>query len=316
MKKAILSQKIFLSAFLILLISSCHHNRPVVPYEVYADEVYKALTPNDENLPTGATFGPDSIAGFTYDVEFTTNDSDVYVFFNSFTLLDVNPNITQNIFEFIQKELADYGFVNQSFSLNSDEMGKLMAEGLSYQEAAGKILDTIENAFEDQMATYENIDHFNMTFMIYPVYLSKNYVTYRETAYSYTGGAHGMTNSYLRTYDLSSGKLMTLNDIVKAEGLEKVREEVASQMAYSYPIYENITTVEQYLDSLNVWLDHFDPLGITGDITMKNFPITDPAITSEGLAFVYQMYELTPGADGCPLIVVPYKDIEGCLLIE
>ena len=316
MKPLIVSQKILLFLFLSLLVIGCHQNRQVVPYEVDADEIYKSLTPNEDNLPENITFGPDSIPGFTYDVDFTTNDSDVYVFFNKFTLLDVNPEITQNIFEFIQQQLTEFGFVNQSFSINPNEMEKLLADGVSFQEAAGKILDMQETAFDSQIATFENINHFNITFLIYPVYLDKKFVTYRETAYSYTGGAHGMTVSYLRTYDLSSGKLMGLNDIVKPDGLEKVREEVTAQMAYSYPIYENIKTVDQYLDSLNVWLDHFDPLGVAGDITVKNFPLTDPAITAEGLVFIYQMYELTPGADGCPLIVVPFKDIEGCLLIE
>lgn len=316
MKPIPLFHQIFLLAFMAFFISSCHHDRSVTPFDVDADEVYKALSPNNENLPNDYTYGPDSIPGFNYDLEFNTKDSDVYVVFNKLTLLDIKPAITQNIFEFIRKQMADFGFIDQSFTLEPDEFGNLISQGLSYQEAAGKILDKLETAFERQIADYENIDHYNITFLIYPVFLDKYYITYRESVYAYTGGAHGMTISYLRTYDLLSGKLMLTKDIIKPEGLDKVREETASRMAYSYPIYENISTVEQYLDSLNVWLDNFDPMGITGDITLKNFPLPDPAITAEGLVFIYQMYELTPGSDGCPIILIPYKDLEGCLFIK
>ena len=92
-----------------------------------------------------------------------------------------------------------------------------------------------------------------------------------------------------------------------------VREEVAARMAYAYPIYENITTVEQYIDSLNVWLDNFNDSDSSQKITAKDFPIEDVALIKQGLVSVYQMYELTPGSDGCPVVVVPYEDIKGCL---
>lgn len=309
-------KKIFLFVTLIIFFTQCRLDRQVVPVDVDPDEVYKPLSPNDDNTPGGSTFGSDSIPGFTLDVDFTTSNPDVYVYFSNLTLLDVNPAITQNIFEFIQQQLAEFGFINQSFSLPHNKFESLVSEGLSYEDAAGTILDMQENAFETQIATYENLSHFNISFIIYPVFIDTKFITYREYAYCYTGGAHGMTVSTMHTYELSTGKLLTIKDIIKPKGLDKVREEVAAQMAYSYPIYENITSVEQYIDSLNVWLDHFDPMGVTGNITMQNFPLPDPALTSKGLVFIYPMYELTPGADGCPLIMLPYKDIDGCLAIE
>lgn len=302
---------------LIILAIGCDRSRQVVPYDTDPDEVYKALAPNEEDAPEGLRFGPDGISGITWDFEIPTQDSDVYIFFQNFTLLDVNPLINDSIFSFIAEQMEESGFAASGFSLPSDAYSSLLKNGESYGGAGQKLLDVLKEAFESKLEEEGMPKYpFHLYFQIYPVFMDKNYVSYRLTAYSFTGGAHGMTYSYLKSYDLRTGKTLTLEDIVTPEGMEDVREEVAAHMAYSYPIYENITTVDQYIDSLNVWLDHFDPMGLTGDVSLKNFPLPNPALTSEGLAFVYEMYVLTPGSDGCPLVVVPYKDLKGCLKIE
>ena len=298
-------------------IVGCNHSRPVVPCDIDTDEVYKPIPPNEESSPNELTFGKKNIPGFIFDTEMTTENSDIYIYFNNLTVLDINPSINQSIFDFIQDQLKEFGFVNDSVSLQKNEFETLIKEGMNFSDAAARILDFQKNCFEAQYDTIASYNSpFNIYFQIYPVYLDEKYVTYRESSYCYTGGAHGMTESNLFTYDLTTGNLMTLEDIVKPESMDEVREEVAAHMAYSYPIYENITTVEQYIDSLNVWLgdsSESDASSHDNRITLKNYPLPTPALTDEGLAFVYQMYVLTPGSDGCPIIVIPYRDIRGCL---
>lgn len=306
----------YISLFLLFL--SCRQNyRQVIPYEIDTDEIYKAVAPNEEDDSQGLTFGKKNIPGFTFDYEMSTDKKDVYIFFEKFTVLDVNPLITENILGFIQEQLVEYGFINQSDSLPGNEFSHLLEQNMSYTDAVARILDNYRKDFEIRLPDL-TIDGtpFNAYFLIYPVFINESLVTYRQTAYCYTGGAHGMTISYLKTYDLVSGKELSLDDIILADRLIDVREEVAAHMAYSYPIYENITTVEQYIDSLNVWLDHFDPQVKDSMITLENFPLTDVALLNEGLAFVYQMYYITPGSDGCPVVVIPYKDIKGCLKVQ
>lgn len=315
MKTAKTFPLIFIFSLILISFYSCSQSeRPVVPYDTEADAVFKRLSPNEEDAPEGLTFGKDSIPGVIFDYEMSTNDSDIYVFFDKFTLLDINPEINQDIVEFIYSHMSENDFLTSAAQLPYNVFSNLVASGVGYQDAMTKVLDMLRIYFEAGLASRSFIlPPFHMYFMIYPVYLDDNYITYRLYASCFTGGAHGIPYSYLRTYDLNSGKLLTLKDIVKPEGLKDVREEVAAHMAYSYPIYENITTVNQYIDSLNKWLDHFDPMDITGKITIQDFPLSDPAITSEGLAFIYSVYELTPGSDGCPLVVIPYRDIKGCL---
>lgn len=313
-----MSRRFFLFLPILLVIISCgRQTRQVVPYEVDPEEVFRPLEAQDEDSPIGPVFGENSIPGFIFDTDFTTENPDIFVFFQNFTVLDINPAITQTLFEFINNQLTESGFIEPSESFSENEFLNLIESGTPFAQSSAKVLDSLKSEFEaryDTLASYGS--PFNIYFQVYPVFLDDNYVTYREYCYSYTGGAHGITASFLKTYDLKTGKELTLADIVKPEGMKEVHEEVAARMAYSYPIYENITTVDQYIDSLNVWLGDFngdDESQQDNHITLENYPLPDPGITKEGLAFIYQMYSMAPGSDGCPLVVVPYKDIKGCV---
>lgn len=300
--------------FLFYLLSCNKTDRQVVPVDTDSDEVFTPIEPNDDENPLEITYGPDSISGITFNFDMQTNDSDVYVFLNNFTILDLNPKINEAIFDFIAEIMKENDFMPESYKNNTEVFSDLRGKGIDLSNAADSALQSLKTGFENQLDSLRPLSSpFNMDFLIYPVFLDKNYVTYRLFSSCYTGGAHGQTFSYLKTFDLVSGDCLTLDDIVKPDGLLEVKEEVVAHMAYSYPIYENIATVNQYMDSLNVWLDNFDPNDEQKKITVEDFPLPDPAITRQGLAFIYQMYELTPGSDGCPLIVIPYNDIRGCL---
>lgn len=315
-KTTFYSVPVLLFLFLITNIG-CNRERMVVPFDFDVDEIFKPLSPNEDENLADTTFGPQKIAGTIMDYEIPTEYSDIFIFFNNLTLLDVKPQINQQLFEFIQDQLCEYGFNNDSVSLAPNEYQELMASGLNYSQAAAHILDVQRENFNSQLDSIHSYSsHFNIYFKIYPVFLTDEFVTYRLNSYSYTGGAHGITVSLLKSFDLNSGKELKLDDIVKQDRIQDIRYDVAAQMAYSYPIYENIKSVSQYLDSLNVWLDNFENDGNDDQITLQNYPLSDPALTSQGLVFIYQMYQLTPGSDGCPVVLIPYEDIKGFLKVN
>lgn len=310
-------KRLFPSIFLLLTFIACNHSRQIVPSEIVNDELLKPLQPNDEGLPGIVTFGRDSIPGYVFDYDMTTENDDVFVYLENITLLDINPEVSQTLFSFILEGMCEYGFANDSASFNNNEFKSLLESGLTFKEAGEKMIGDLKNSFDSQINKIESFNSpFNAYFQIFPVFIKGDYITYYQTAYFYTGGAHGITLSYLHTFDITTGKELSFEDLVKPERAAEVREEVASRMAYSYPIYENIKTVDQYIDSLNVWLDNFNSEDDQEKITLKDFPVSDVALSDQGLVFVYQMYELTPGSDGCPIVVVPYKDLHGCLKIE
>lgn len=304
---------------LIALISfNCGRQRQVVPYEFDAEEALKPLSPNEDEDPQNITFGREHIPGITFDYEITTEKNDVYVYFQNITLLEVNPLVGDSIFNFVNQQLVDFGFLNDTISVSKNEYSNLLSQAVSFKEASEKILDNIKVDFQAQLDTIYSYEcPFNIYFQVYPVYLDNKFVTFKQSAYAYTGGAHGINVIQLETYDIKTGQKIGFSDIVKPEYQSLVREEVASRMAYAYPIYENITTVSQYIDSLNVFLDNNDSEEDENSdkITAENFPISDVAVIEGGLLFVYQMYELTPGSDGCPMVFIPFSDLKGYLLI-
>ena len=305
--------KISVCLLILTCAAACSHNRQVVPYETDIDKVLEAVAPNEDSSPENPSFGPDSLPGYILDYEITTPLDDVYIYFDPLTVLDVKPEINADIFSFVGDQLSEFGFIADSVAFQPKELREAFGNGRPYRDVTSELINRIHTDFNSRLDEIEGYKcPFNAHFQIYPLYFGEGVVTYRLSSYCYTGGAHGLNVTYIRSYDLNSGNVLTFNDIVKPESQTDVREEIAARMAYFYPIYENITTVEQYIDSLNAWLDNFNSDNST-PITLRDFPVPDVALTREGLAAVYQMYELTPGSDGCPIVVIPYKDIEGCL---
>ncbi|MCH5240353.1 MAG: hypothetical protein J1F38_09020 [Muribaculaceae bacterium] len=314
--KHFLPSLFFLLILPALLFSCKKESRQIIPYEVDSDEIYKPLKPNEEDNPY-PTYGIDNIPGVTFDYEMTTPDNEVYIFFDNLTLLDVNPAITQFLFNFISYHLKEYGFINPSDNSALPGVAELIHQGLAFDKAAASLLETIQKEFEQETDTILSYKTpFNAHFQIYPLFLTSDLVSYRLSAYFFTGGAHGMSVSNIFSFNLRDGHMYSFDEIIRPEDRKFVRQEIAARMAYAYPIYENINTVDQYIDSLNVWLDHFDPDERQVKITEDNFPVSDVALLKTGIVSIYQMYELTPGSDGCPLIFIPYDDIKGCLSLE
>lgn len=309
-----------LSSFIIvsmMIFFSCNDNRMVVPNDYDSEDVFRPLEPNEENYPGEMTFGPDSLKGYTLNVEVPSDTAEVYIHIQQLICIDANPAITEQLLDFIGGQLYDFGFINDSIQDIESKYAQLIDEGKTQDEAVDDFIGKIKQAFNSNLSEIKDFGvPFNIVFDIYPVFMDKEYVTYLKSAYCYTGGAHGNTIKTLATFNLKNGEELTTNDIVKPEGLRQVREEVASHMAYSYPIYEDITTVNQYLDSLNVWTGGIQDEDTPDKITIDNFPLPTPALNETGLVFVYPMYELTPGSDGCPVIVIPYNELKGCLKVD
>lgn len=315
-KKRYFSEKILLSFIILALIicNACNENRNVVPNDFDSSDVFSRLKPNEEVHPGVMTFGPDSISGFDINLEIPSDTAEIYINFQQLTFVDANPSISENILDFISTQLRDFGFMNDSVSGINLSFAELIKNGKSQQEVVGEYIKNIESEFLKQLPEIKQFEvPYNIVFDIYPVYINRDYVTFLQSAYCYTGGAHGNTIKKLITYNLSTGTALTLFDIVKPEGLRQVREEVAAHMAFSYPIYDNITSVDQYIDSLNVWTGGIQEGDVSEKITYENFPLPNPALNETGLVFVYPMYELTPGSDGCPVVVIPFSELKGCL---
>lgn len=108
-------------------------------------------------------------------------------------------------------------------------------------------------------------------------------VSYVYDHYTYTGGAHGGTYRGTINMDVKTGRILTEDDIYQ-------------------PGYHHILTslLREYLPKCTE-MDMIDDPAIS--------PSSDFYITSEGITYIYQQYEIGPYALGIVEVLIPWSEL-------
>ena len=112
------------------------------------------------------------------------------------------------------------------------------------------------------------------------VYASEKLVSYKIFSWSYTGGAHGMSDTKVGT--VRNGKVLKLADL--PENIEKLWQKALNS-------HSEIKTIKEYAKFLK-----------TEPQITENFYLDD-----KGIHFIYQPYEIAPFVNGTIDIFVPGK---------
>lgn len=316
--KKLLLMLLLLVLTIVWLVSGCNARTGVEKCESDSVDVYLPLQPNVARNPGCQTYGADSVSGHTISYRLATDSSRIYADFEV-TVLDLHPEITESLLSFIHHELLEWRFIDEADTIVPLDVCELTASGLSQNEIVRKFFDWESGAYYRTLPSFIDWDVYYIEMKIYPVFMNDDYVTFMNYAYYDTGGAHGNHTAFLQTYSRKTGGSVDLEDMIKPDKIDKVRERVVMHMASSYPIYSSVTTVEEYLDSLNSWMGYItEPMGVRNPedserITLNNYPLNGPGIHGAGLVFTYGKYQLTPGCDGCPVVVLTYDEIRDCL---
>ncbi len=116
-------------------------------------------------------------------------------------------------------------------------------------------------------------------------------VSYTLTAYSYTGGAHGITGYYCMNMSLKDGSTVTEKDLFTDGYEDTLNELLTSHLHDAVP--------EQ---------DQYESLFVKDIEANGNFRVTE-----EGVTYVYDPYELGPYYLGAIEVSVPWSEMEGIL---
>jgi hypothetical protein len=120
------------------------------------------------------------------------------------------------------------------------------------------------------------------------VFNDNNWVVLEDNIANFTGGAHGMYSNTYQNLDLSISKKWSLRDIVKDTATLQPLLEIAARNYFGIKNEEDIS--ERLL--------------------VETIPVTPNVyITSSGLFFVYQPYEIASYADGLISLYIPYNQI-------
>lgn len=115
--------------------------------------------------------------------------------------------------------------------------------------------------------------------------------------YQYTGGAHGLGNTFLTVFDLKADKTLTLNDVFKPGYKPKLQKVLENELRKAYDIPAN--------SSLN---------GKDGILFDKHLALTKNFyLTGSGIGFIYNPYEVAPYVVGQIELYVPFADIKDIL---
>lgn len=319
--------RLFIYTIVLLLIipvftQGCGGHNSIQPFPSDSINVYAPLQPNEEWNSGRHTYGEDSVVGNTITYKLSTDSTRIRVDID-FTILELHPRITANLLSFIHGELLYQGFINEGDTIIPFGIQDMSDAGFTQTEIVHMALDWEGERFYSELSHILEYRErsYNMVIKICPVFINEDYVTYEKYSYYYTGGMHGNYTSFLQTYNRKTGESVDLDDIIDHTKLDKVRERVAYHMAAKYPIYSSVNSIEAYLDSLNRWKGLTDiTVGLDFKkecernlITLKNYPINDPGLHGAGLVFTYEKYHLTPGCDGCPVILLTYDEIRDCL---
>ena len=125
------------------------------------------------------------------------------------------------------------------------------------------------------------------------------YLSLAMSTYRYEGGAHGSTVICQQTFRKSDGRLLGWGNIIKPESMYDFQEVLKKYVMK----YLNVTTEEELKENL------LNPDLVYGMLQ----PQTPPILTTEGLYFVFQQYEICAYAIGMPDGIIPYEEIKDML---
>ena len=178
---------------------------------------------------------------------------------------------------------------NEYLFIDSKNRLKILKSKLIHNDF---ISDTFIAPKEDQTSknvikcTAEGPDISTSTYQESIEYISDNLVSIKVISWNYgAGAAHGNENTSHYTYRRKSGKRLSWSDLfAKNERLDnyllkRVKKEIANEGFLEKPETQN---------------------------ALKNFFHTGYfAIVNEGLLIQYRKYEIAPGSDGNPSLIVP-----------
>ena len=185
-------------------------------------------------------------------------------------------------------------------------------EYVSAYAAAGmeQMVKEVKSMAEEGFASgYEN------GFTVSMALQTDRYVTFDESYSVYTGGAHGSFFASGVTFRKSDGRQMGWNlfDMSKkAQIVALIKDELRKYFAFEEgqpPVSE-----EELMDQLQLWDNPDTPeneleFGIP-------LPGTEPYVTRDGIAFVYQQYEIAAYACGLPSGTLSFEQVREVLSDE
>lgn len=131
--------------------------------------------------------------------------------------------------------------------------------------------------------------------LVSTVAFNSNFISYQITTYSYTGGAHGMTEAHYVNYDLNTATVISLQNAFLPNTESYVLQAIKDNLMTQY----DVTSMEG--------------LQQRGFFTDQIFLTPNFYLEGSEMVFHYNPYDIAPYAEGSVEVRVPYYQIKDCL---
>lgn len=195
--------------------------------------------------------------------------------------LDISIEYPKVLGKFKNSKVVDEFIKDRILELLSNYAEKSLSKKTTIEEAIKKA--SIDFKKENEGST---VIPWNYTSSTQIVFESSKYVSVVVNNYSFTGGAHGNSSSYYMTFNLNTGKPITLDNIAKDKKKLLQIAEKKFRSTQSIP-------PKQDFESAGFWFKD-----------NKFFLPNNFAITKEGVLFQYGLYEIAPYSAGMIDLVI------------
>ena len=198
-----------------------------------------------------------------------------------------NPALKDSINRNLLRDLLGYGYENMPVKQALDSFKTDYIK--NYKDEMTQLLEG-----ESEFSFDENSGIFNYSkdLKCRMIYNANDIITFRADVYEYTGGAHGLSNSFLFNFDVKNGQRIRLNDIFTKNYEEKLDEMLIQQL-----LKDNEVSDIKELEELGYF------------VTSPIFPTDNFYFDDKNIIFLYNPYEIAPYAMGSTEIKLPIKEL-------
>lgn len=149
------------------------------------------------------------------------------------------------------------------------------------------------------------------TLAIKPCIANERFITFSVYEYDRVGTGHGMYTETFHTFDILNEKELINKDIFKSQYLDKVKTRLFEVMANDphYRAWNGDSISASDIQSRIEGWQSPDQISKGTENRTSNFELPDGALTSNGVVFSFQPYEIDCWAAGAYHFIVPYKKL-------
>ena len=198
-----------------------------------------------------------------------------------------------------------------------------------YDNPEEAVKATADSRYEELTASWKEMRSDGYSDMSFSFFLrsmllenTERYVTYLTKSEGFQGGAHGFATAAGQTFRKSDGKRIGYKTVYnnKTETFEQqdqtLFKDTKSPQLYAL-IKEGVRSYFKEFDEPVASDEQLKDILISvDDINRIPLPSAPPTFTKEGLAFLYQQYEIAPYAAGMVNFDIPYDKIRPFLTPE